>query len=435
MLLTETVKAVGLDVALSQALGPWRKPATVHDPGKIIVDLALSLGLGGDGLNDARLLRAEPAVFGLVASDPTISRTISVLAGQATKVLPAIRQARAQVRRRAWGLAGRASPQAEATASTPMIIDVDATLITSHSDKQGAGPTWKKGYGFHPLVAFIDHGQEGTGEPLAVMLRKGNAGSNTVADHQQVINQALAQLPSKERKNVLIRTDGAGGTKGLATWLTRRGLNYSLGFTLPEQTPELYQLLPQMAWTPAVTADGDIRDGAEVAEFTRLLDMTGWPANMRVIVRRERPHPGAQLRFDDVDGFRLTAFVTNTRIGQHQHLEARHRTRARVEDRIRASKDLGLAKMPFHRFAQNQIWCEIVTLACELIAWMQTLALHGGHARRWEPKTLRHRLFTIPAVIARKARQTWLHLGRHSPFADLISQGVHRLRHQALVPT
>ncbi len=186
-------------------------------------------------------------------------------------------------------------------------------------------------------------------------------------------------------------------------------------------TPDLLAKIPDSAWTSAYDAHDQVRDGAWVAELTGLLELGSWPAGMRVIVRKERPHPGAQLRFDDVDGMRITAFVTNTLRGQLPDLELRHRRRARCEDRIRIAKETGLRNLPLHGFAANQIWCAIVTLATDLLAWMGMLALTSHDARRWEPKRLRLRLFTIPAAIARTARQTMLApvrpgpLGRASP--------------------
>src|SRR5699024_3462340 len=198
------------------------------------------------------------------------------------------------------------------------------TLINIHSEKEQAAPTFKKGFGYHPLCAFVDHGSEGTGEPLAIQLRPGNAGSNTAADHITVTQAALAQLPSgllssggRGSKKVLIRTDGAGGTKDFLAWLTKRHLAYSVGFTLPANTPDLLKRLDEAkAWTPAYDTEDGIRDGAFVAELTGLLNLSDWPEGMRVIVRKERPHPGAQLRVTDHDGMRITAFATNTRRGQ-----------------------------------------------------------------------------------------------------------------------
>jgi len=299
-------------------------------------------------------------------------------------------------------------------------------------EKEHAAPTFKRGFGFHPLCAFVDHGPDGTGEPLAILLRPGNAGSNTATDHITVVKAALAQLPGhrpghRPGRKVLVRTDGAGGTKALIEWLTSQRLSYSVGFTLPANTPDLLAKIPDSVWTSAYDAHDQVRDGAWVAELTGLLDLSSWPVGMRVIVRKERPHPGAQLRFDDVDGMRITAFVTNTSRGQLPDLELRHRRRARCEDRIRLAKETGLRNLPLHGFAQNRIWCAIVTLASDLLAWMGMLALIGHDARRWEPKRLRHRLFTIPANIARSARQTLLHLSDRAPWAAVAVDAIHRL--------
>ena len=431
VLLTETLRVAGLDRGVSEALAPWRKPSSVHDPGKIICDLALSLVLGGEALSDVDALRAEPGVYGRVASDPTVSRLIATLAGDADKAVKAISAARQQARARVWSLAGEHAPDHEASLQDPLVIDLDASLITAHSDKQKAAPTFKRGFGFHPLLAFADHGPGGTGEALVAHLRPGNAGSNTAADHITVTRAALAQLPGKNPrpgKKVLIRADGAGGTKAFTNWLSDHNVSYSVGFTLPFDTPTLYHLIPEWVWSPALDSEDGVREGADVAEVTGLLDLAGWPNGMRVIVRRERPHPGAQLRFDDVDGYRLTAFATNTRSGKLQDLELRHRRRARCEDRIRIAKDTGLNNLPLHGFDQNRIWLQIVALASELQAWTGLLALTDHEARRWEPKRLRYRLFTIPATIARRARRVILHLSQRSPWADLILQAIDRLR-------
>jgi hypothetical protein len=429
VLLLRTAEAVGLDVALSAALAPWRRPLARHDPGKVLLDLAVSLAIGGDCLADIAQLRSAPQVFGPVASDPTVSRLIDTLAADAPAALAAINSARAAARTAAWSLAGEHAPDHGIDARRPLVIDVDATLVTAHSEKEQAAPTFKRGFGFHPLWAFCDHGQSGTGEPLSVLLRRGNAGSNTVADHVTVLRAALAQLPGGRRrgKNVLVRIDGAGGTHELIAWLTRRRLAYSVGFSLPGDLASIQKKLaevPPAAWSPAYDADGRLRPGAWVAELTTLFDLSGWPPGMRLIVRRERPHPGAQLRVTDVDGHRITAFVTNTTRGQLADLELRHRRRARAEDRIRCAKDTGLANLPLHDFAQNQIWCALVALAADLTAWMQTLSLTGHDARRWEPKRLRHRLLAIPARYAATGRRRLLHLAAGAPFTALALQAL-----------
>jgi Transposase DDE domain group 1 len=432
VLLLRTAEAVGLDAALSRALEPWRRPLARHDPGKVLLDLAVSLAVGGDCLADLAQLRTAPEVFGPVASDPTVSRLIDTLAADAPAALAALATARATARTTAWSLAGAQAPDHDASAASPLVIDVDATLVTAHSEKEFAAPTFKRGFGHHPLWAFLDHGPAGTGEPLAFLLRAGNAGSNTVADHKAVIRAALAQLPGGHTrgKKVLVRIDGAGGTHGLLEWLTRRRLSYSVGFSLPGDLASIQQTLaaiPASAWEPAYDADGQPREGAFVAEVTDLFDLSGWPPGMRLIVRKERPHPGAQLRITDVDGMRITAFVTNTTRGQLADLELRHRRRARAEDRIRCAKDTGLANLPLHDFASNQIWCALVALAADLVAWMQTLALTEHEARRWEPKRLRLRLLTIPARRARTGRRRLLHLAATAPFTALALQALDAL--------
>jgi len=418
---------------MSAALARWRKPTAVHDPAKIVLDLALTLALGGDCLADVALLRAEPGVYGRVASDPTVSRTVDVLAADAVAALAAIDSARAAARATVWGLAGKHGPDHGVDAGQPLIMDVDATLVGSHSEKELAKPTFKKGFGFHPLCVFIDHGPAGTGEPLQIRLRPGNAGSNTAADHIDVVKAALKQLPGHQAgqrpgRKIMVRVDGAGSTHAFLDWLTGQRLSYSVGFGLPDHTPDLLQRVPDNVWTPACDAHDQVRDGAWVAELTDLLDLKGWPKGMRVIARKERPHPGAQLRLTDIDGLRVTAFATNTTRGQLPDLELRHRRRARAEDRIRVCKDTGLTNLPLHDFAQNQIWCAIVMLAAELTTWMQMLALTDHDARRWEPKRLRLRLFTVPAALARTGRRVLLHLTEKAPWAQLVADALQRLR-------
>jgi len=430
LLLTRALRVTGLDRGLDAALERWRPARAVHSPGKIITDLAVALALGGDCLADVAMLRSQPELFGPVASDPVVSRLVGRLTADAPRALKAIRAARAGARARAWELAGGAAP---GTGGGLVTVDIDATIVASCSEKEQAMPTWKKTYGHHPLTAFADHGAEGTGEPLAVMLRAGNAGSNTAADHIEATRLALAQLPAHLRRRVLIRADSGGGTHEFLAWLTRPGrrLAYSVGFTITEDIQDAIGKIPARAWTPAYDGDGLARPGAWVAELTGMLDLASWPAGMRVIVRKERPHPGAQLRFTDIDGHRFTAFATSTKGGQLADLELRHRRRARCEDRIRCAKDTGLRNLPLQGFTQNQIWCEIVAMACDLLAWMQMLAL-TGKARRWEPKRLRLRIFTCAGRIVRGGRRLKLRLAASWPWAGLITTAITRL--QALAP-
>ncbi|GAA4663549.1 hypothetical protein GCM10023347_14260 [Streptomyces chumphonensis] len=221
VLLVETVRKSGLDQVISTALAPWRKSRAVHDPGKTVLDLALAVALGGDCLADIAMLRAEPGVFGPVASDPTVSRLIDTLAAAGPKALSAIRAARAEAREHVWNLAKNAAPDA----AGQVLVDLDGVLVLAHSEKQHATATWKKTFGHHPLVAFVDHGSDGSGEPVAGLLRPGKAGSNTAADHITTAQLALAQLPKKYRRGrqTLIRTDSGGGTHEFVAWLAQRG--------------------------------------------------------------------------------------------------------------------------------------------------------------------------------------------------------------------
>jgi hypothetical protein len=425
VLLWETLRVTGLGRGLSAALQPWRAPRAVHDPGKVVADLAAALALGGDCLADIAVLREQPDLAGPVASDPVVSRLVRSLAADGPRALAVIRAARAAARERAWALAGDAAPGA----GGPVTIDLDATIVIAHSEKEQACPTWKKIFGHHPMTAWADHGQDGNGEPLAIVLRPGNAGSNTAADHIEAAGLALAQLPGRLRRKVLIRADSGGGTHEFLDWLTAksRRLHYSVGMTITEDIRAAILAVPAAGWTPAYDGDGQVRKGAWVADITGLLDLDSWPAGMRVIVRKERPHPRAQLRFTDIDGHRFTAFATGTKRGQLADLELRHRRRARCEDRIRCAKDTGLRNLPLKGFAHNQVWCEIVALACELLAWTQMLALTGA-ARRWEPRRLRLRLFSVAGRLASSGRKLRLRLAERWPWAGELTAAAARLQ-------
>ncbi|MFD0535217.1 IS1380 family transposase [Actinomadura luteofluorescens] len=429
VLLTQTLRVTGLDQALSAGLERWRKPRATHDPGKVVADLAVMLALGGDCLSDIAVLRAEPELFGPVPSDPTVSRLVTSLAQACPQALRAIRKARSSARARARELAGEHAP---GTGGGLIPVDLDATIVLAHSDKHDAAPTWKRTFGFHSMTAFIDHGAGGTGEAAALVLRPGNAGSNTAADHITAGRLALNQVPTRLRKQVIIRTDSGGGTHEFLDWVTARRVKYSIGFNLTDDICAAILALPEHVWQCAYDADRQPRPGAWVAELTGMLDLSSWPKGMRVIVRRERPHPGAQLRFTDLDGHRFTCFVTGTRPGgrhgQLADLELRHRRRARCEDRIRCAKDTGLRNLPLHDAAANQIWLELVALAADLTAWTQMLAFADHPARRWEPKRLRLRVFSTAGRLARGGRRIRLRLARHWPWTDLIASAIIRLQ-------
>lgn len=422
-LLVETARAVGLDRQLTAALRRWRRPRAEHDPGKVVLDIALAVALGGDCLADLAVVRAQRDLFGAVASDPTVSRLIDTLAGDADTAVAAIRQARAAARAQAW------RQRSPVTSDGPVVVDLDATLVLAHSEKEGATPTFKRTFGFHPLLAFVDHGRDGTGEPLAALLREGRATANDAADQISVLDAALAQLPVEVRDRVLVRGDTGSGVHAFVEHVAALGLEFSVGVYVHDALADTVLSLPEQCWRRAIDVDGDPRDGAHVAELTRWLPPARhpWPAGTRIIARREVPHPGAQLRLTDVEGRRITMFATNTRGGRIAELELRHRMRARAEDRIRGLKDCGLRNLPLHEFAKNVIWLELVQLAAELLTWTQTLAFTGSIAKFWEPKRLRLRLLHVAGRIVTTGRREWLRLPRGWPWNELIISGHARL--------
>ena len=339
--------------------------------------------------------------------------------------------ARARVRRHVWSQLPGGFP-ASRVAGTDLddliVLDADATIVVSHSEKEKAAATFKRTFGFHPLGVWCDN----TGEFLAAKLRAGNAGSNTAADHIEVLADAIAQIPAAHRKKMLVRSDGAGASHQLLDWLHEQGkvrgrcVEYSVGFAITEHLREAIDLVPKKIWTPAIDADGGIREGGDVAELTGLVNtdvLAKWPDGMRVIVRRERPHPGAQLSlFEERDGWRYQAFVTNTKVGQLAFLEARHRAHARVEDRIRHAKDSGLGRFPSRHFDINQTWLMLVQIAADLTAWTRLLALTGD-ARTLatcEPKALRYRFLHVPARLTHGARRRRLRIPESWPWAAAI---------------
>ena len=274
------------------------------------------------------------------------------------------------------------------------------------------------------MLAFVDHGAGGTGEPLAEMLRPGRANANDAADQIAVLDAALAQLPEQVRSRALVRGDTGSGVQGLLWHVHDLGLQYSVGVYGRQPVLDALAALPKQAWRRALDTDGRTRDGAQVAELTRWMPatFTGWPPGMRIIARRERPHPGAQLRITDSEGWRITVFATNTRGGRLADLEVRHRLRARAEDRIRGLKDTGLEACRCRsstRIRSGSNW----------FTWppncspQPAAASSDSPARRWEPKRLRLRLLTVAGRIITTGRRRVLRLPRRWPWTDLLTSG------------
>lgn len=413
-LLAAVADRTGLTRALSEGLWGLRERRGGHDPGRVVRDLAVMLANGGDCLSDLAGLGEQEALFGDVASTTTAFRVVDRIAASSDG-LERLRAAHAAARSRVWELTG---PPEQVT------IDVDATLVGAHSEKEGAAGDYKGGFGFHPMLAYCDE----TREALASELRPGNAGANCAADQITAVEQAVGQIPAEHAADIeiVVRADTAGASYELADFCRDGQVRFTVGLPIPEPVRTAILAAPERAWRPAVDQDGSPRANGQVCEITDRLDLSGWPEGSRVIVRRERPHPGAQLAFTDHDGHRFQAILTD-QPGDIACLERDHRARARVEDHIRCDKDTGLTNLPFRGFAHNQVWLELVALAHDLIAWTKTLTLEGELARA-EPKRLRHRLLHVAGRLAFHARAAILRLQASWPWARQLAAAFHRLR-------
>jgi Transposase DDE domain group 1 len=414
-LLAQAADKLGLTKALSRRLAAVKQRRRGHDPGHVIRDLAVMLADGGECVADLGAVRDQQALFGSVASDSTAFRMIDRVAADPALV-DALRLAHARARERFWELHG---------APERLTIDVDATLITAHSEKEQTAGNYKGGYGFHPLVAYADE----TREALGGLLRPGNAGANTAADHMTVLDRALEQLPSEyiEQIEILVRADSAGATHGVLDYCREANMRYSVGYELTEPVRAAILEIREDAWVSALDPDGRERENGEVSEITDRVELGSWPQGSRLIVRRERPHPGAQLSFSDHDGYRFQAILTDQSDQDIAIIECRHRQHAHVEDRIRDDKDTGLAKFPFKAFALNQVWLEIVLLAHDLLVWTQALLLDGQLAKA-EPKRLRYQLLHVAGRLAFHGRRGKLRLQHDWPWAEQLLAAFQKLK-------
>jgi hypothetical protein len=361
-----------------------------------------------------------------------------LLADTDEAALASLRAARASAREVAWMQAAEAGggiPAARAAGHLlpALVLDLDATLVACHSEKERAAPTYKGGFGFHPLLCFLAN----TGEALPGRLRPGNAGANTASDHIRVLDQALAQIPDAHRHgtDILVRADTAGSAKAFLAHvrdLRKRGIRtfFSVGYAITEPVRRAVRAMPGPLWHPALDQDGTLRDGAEVAELTGMVDLDGYPAGTRIIVRRERPHPGAQLSlFDQDEGLRHQVFLTDTPYsggGSAQFLEARHRGHACVEDHIRCGKSTGFGRFPSRDFSVNAAWLELSLAAIDLLAWTRVLLLDGELATA-EPKKLRYRLLHVAARLTRGGRRLRLRISATWPWRHELATAFHRL--------
>jgi hypothetical protein len=407
-LLMDLADDMGLTDALSLALAPTKARRRGHDRGQVLVDLAVGLADGATAITDvARVLGSQPELFGEVASTATTWRMLDAIDDAA---LERIATARAAARRTAW--AAGADPGF-------YVIDIDATLIESHSEKEQAAPTYKHGFGFHPLLAYLD----ATGEPLAAILRPGNAGSGTASDHVEILDAALAQLPVDPRqKEMIVRADTAGCSHEFLDAASERGVFFFVGHRLDAAMVQAIGKVPESAWIGAISADGtEDADWAQVAELTEFVDLSAWPEGTRALVRREEAHPGAQLSFTDTDGHRYQVFLTDHDSDDLAFCEGVYRGRGRAECAIRDSKDTGLANLPSADFGINTAWVTAVFIAGDLMAWTKANLLRGELAKA-SPRRLRYALFHAAGQLVRSGRQVTLRIAESWAWAeDLVA--------------
>lgn len=419
---------LGVGEALSGVI-PWSgERAPVHDRGKVLTQAMLMLAGGGEACTDIEKLRTQDSLFGSVPSDSTLYRTITGLDGPTRAGLW---DAMAQVRAKVWSRAGAVSGDGE------VVLDIDASLHEIHSEnKDGTGAHYKGGFGFHPLYCFAD----ATGETLATMLRPGNAGANTITDHVTVLDQAIAGLPGEIAaghndgddpalvgRPVRVRTDSAGCTEFVHRCRAR-----NIGFSVVARTNKAIHTaisrvhLDDDRWRPALTQSGDERPGAEVTELTDLVDLSGWPAGTRLIVRREPLHPGAQGTLFPSFQFRYWGHYTDTDL-EAVDADVDMRAHAHVEDHIRRLKDSGAARFPFTDLDANRAWLDLVCFADALVRWFQQLCCTGTLAAA-EPKAMRWSFWHTPARIVHRSRRRIVRIIDGWPTTDAILAAYQQIR-------
>lgn len=430
--LTSFVDALGFRELCEDRLRQFVPSLATHRPGRLLGSLAVMLAAGGEYSSDLDILRSQPGLFGPVPSNATVSRFFERTVANPEVFDHGFTTLARQLRSRAWEAAGDRNPAANATAADPLIIDLDATLVASHSEKEQATGTYKGGYGFAPFTASIDYGAgNGTGEALAVLLRHGGATANNAEDHIRIFKAATAALPDAlhdedgelHGQRVLVRTDSGGASRKFLWYLHSVGAQFSVSYPVPVGKAHMIDWInDKQYWQPALDQDGNERDDAWIINATQVIALEDYPPGTKIFLRAEPLHPGATPTLLDVDGHRVTAFLTNSPRWHGPFLDARHRARGRCENRIKTLKNIGLGKLPFFDFAANQAWANIAVLAADLVSWLQLAALPDGHqARGWDIKRWRYRLFATAGKIITRARRNHLLLPETAPEQPLLA--------------
>ena len=419
---------LGLGDALSARL-PWEGSGfPIHDRGKVLVQTSLMLAGGGEACSDIEHLRLGGDLFGSVPSDTTVFRTFHEIT---SSTRGGIAEAMAEMRSEVW------RRSSVTTGSDPVLLDIDASLVEVHSEnKEQSAATFKGGFGFHPMFCFAD----GTGETLAALLRAGNAGSNTVADHITVMDDAVTQLPidiavghhegdksDLVKRAVIVRADSAGCTEGFLTACRARNVGF---FVSARKNPQVEAAIfdaigIEEVWLPSLDQNGELKVGSSVVELTSLIDDAKLPSGTRLIVRREPLHPGAQRSLFPSMDFRYWGFYTD-QDGDPVDLDLTMRAHAHVEQHIQRLKDSGLCRFPFTSFEANANWLTTVVLAADLVRWFQLLCFDGTW-RDARPKALRWSIFHAPGRLVHKARQQVVRIIDGWPTSQILLDAYERI--------
>jgi hypothetical protein len=435
ILLRKLADQCGLTAELDAALAQ-RGTSPQVSRGVTLASTAIAIAMGATSMSEIEVMDQLAPVLGPAPSDSTVRRTLN-LADDRT--MTRITQARARIRKHVWELIEAASgfpwlPAGGKELTGWTVIDMDGTLVTAHSDKEGAAPTWKKGYGFHPLAAWCMN----TRECLDMKLRPGNAGSNTFTDHREVLDRALKQVPAAFRRKVIVRIDGAGASHDLVKHLltlstARKTLLFTCGWTITESDEAAIMQVPEPAWKPGITQDGGAEDDKDVAEVTGLLARAGnWPGGLRWIARRVKPsrrHKKNLTGYEKRTGWKYSITCTNipgTGIegvpGSHhpQYIDVVHRDHATVEtDGVRTAKAMGLRNLPSKTWQVNKGWVLAANIAADLTAWARLLGLHDiDGLKDAAPDTLRYRIWHVPARLVRHARKRLLKISPDWPWKN-----------------
>ena len=419
---------LGLANALSARIPPRGERMPLHDRGKVLVQSMLMLAGGGESCADIEHLRAQEDLFGSTPSDSTVFRTFHEISPD---VRDALAEAFAPVRAEVWRRSGATN------STTPVVLDIDASLVEIHTEsKEGTGPHYKGGWGFHPMFCFAD----GSGEALSGVLRPGNATANTVADHVRVLDAAVAQLPADiaaghgagddaalVTRPLVVRTDSAGCTHGFVWAARARNIGF---FVVARSNAQVHSAIfdtvgLEEIWEPALQQDGSPREGAAVADLSGLVDLSEWPEGTRLIVRREPRHPGAQHSLFPSLEYRYWGHYSD-QDGEAVELDQTMRAHAHVELRLQRLKDSGLLAFPFSDLEANRTWMASVMMAADLVRWFQLLCLDGTWAKA-QPKALRWGLFHAPGRLVRSGRRQVMRILNGWPSADALLGAYRRL--------